>query len=382
MIESPRQAVPRGLIGLAALVLAVEGTLARREPALASYAAWNSTYAATEAMGKALDSQVLCLGDSQVKFGLDPRVIERDSGLKAYNLAIAGAPPPASYFALRRALEAGAKPSAIVVGHMTFSGSPRKQAEQLIGFNQVRECLDLARACRDADYFARLTVERVIGSVRLRDPLRKAICAALAGKPVPGLGEGLARMPGWGANRGAEILPENTLFAGRMEPDLAERVYSRPWTVYSLYAGYFHRLLDLAEAHRIKVVWVVAPIAPEAQTHREALNLDVLHTRNIRAIQKRHPNVVILDARHAEYPASLFFDSCHLNGLGAERLSQTVATVLRKTPDFFSPGPTPSGVGRSARRVRSGASRGRFGGTPSRSRSRPPDRSEVASSTG
>jgi hypothetical protein len=351
MSKSFQKAVPWGVVGLVGLVLMVEGTLATREPALASYAAWNSTYAATEAGGKALDSQVLCLGDSQVKFGLDPKVIERDSGLKAYNLAIAGAPPPASYFALRRALKAGARPSAIVIGHMTLSGSPRKQGEQLIGFNQGRECLDLAWACRDADYLARLTVERAFGSVRLRDPLRKALRAALAGNKAPGLGEGLARMPGWVANRGAEILPENALFTGKMEPDLAERVYSQPWTVYSLYAKYFHRLLDLAEAHRIKVVWVVAPIVPEAQTRREALNLDALHTRNLRAVQNRHPNVVILDARHAGYPASLFFDSCHLNGLGADRLSRAVATVLRdqaagQVPDSrwiaLTPDPLPS----------------------------------------
>src|SRR5690606_24698422 len=49
---------------------------------------------------------------------------------------------------------------------------------------------------------------------------------------------------------------------------------------------------------------------------------------------------------------------------------------------FFSPRPAPSGAGRSARRVRPAPSRGRVGGTPTRSRRCPPRRPATAFSTG
>jgi len=57
---------------------------------------------------------VLCFGDSQMKFGIAPHVVAARTGRPAYNLAIVGGQPPASYFLLRRALEAGARPSAVL----------------------------------------------------------------------------------------------------------------------------------------------------------------------------------------------------------------------------------------------------------------------------
>src|SRR5947209_8621239 len=93
--KPPSEPFPWGLIGLIALVLGIESIVARHELGLMSYVALNARYAVAEARTSD-DCQVLCLGDSQVKFGLDPWTIEAGSGLRAKNLAIAGSPTPTS----------------------------------------------------------------------------------------------------------------------------------------------------------------------------------------------------------------------------------------------------------------------------------------------
>jgi hypothetical protein len=113
-----------------------------------------------------------------------------------------------------------------------------------------------------------------------------------------------------------------------MEPGHARTLFSQPWQVYSVWAKALRRTAALAEMHGVPVFWVIAPIIPEGQARRDALGFDAQHTRNLRAVMGRMPNVVVLDARHAGYPASAFFDSCHLNAQGARRLSAEIAEVI------------------------------------------------------
>src|SRR5262249_26092810 len=120
-----RHRIPFGLLGALPLVLATEATVASRAESLASYQALGVRFASRRAETCAPDCAVLGLGDSQMKFGFDPAEIERRLGLRAYNLAVPGTPPPLALGLLRRALWAGAKPRAIVLGHMTLSGEPR-----------------------------------------------------------------------------------------------------------------------------------------------------------------------------------------------------------------------------------------------------------------
>ena len=50
---------------------------------------------------------LLCLGDSLIKHGLFPGVIEEETGRRTVNLSAARAPALLTYFFLRRALDAG-----------------------------------------------------------------------------------------------------------------------------------------------------------------------------------------------------------------------------------------------------------------------------------
>lgn len=114
---------PSGLIGMAVLVPALEAVVSWHWRDLASYQAIGTRFAAERAMTSAC--AVLGLGDSQMKFGFDPPQFERTLGLSAFNLAVPGTPPALSNVILSRALEAGARPRAIVLGHMTFGSTPR-----------------------------------------------------------------------------------------------------------------------------------------------------------------------------------------------------------------------------------------------------------------
>jgi hypothetical protein len=327
-----RRSVPGGFAGMFCLVLAVEALIGRRLADLSSYHVLNARYAGAQARRGAVGSDVLCLGDSQVKFGVDPVVIERRSGRRAFNLAIAASPPPSSFYLLRRALDAGARPSAVLIGHMVINGDFRKQADLFSGLVGPPECLELAREAKDADYLARLILGECAPSISARGPIRVAVRDALAARLV---GQAKARdhWRRWREHRGAEILAETSGFDGRMEPDLEASVYSARWKVYAPYERYVGRLARLAASRGIVVYWLIAPIAPEAQARREALGLDAHHTKNLRAIQAKYPNLVVLDGRRARVPASAFYDSCHLNGRGASWLSAAIATALGRPRD-------------------------------------------------
>src|SRR5437764_5954746 len=70
-----------------------------------------------EAATKAKGADVLVLGDSMLKFGLAPKVLESRLGRPVYSLALLDGKPAASYFLLRRALDSGARPRVVLVDY-------------------------------------------------------------------------------------------------------------------------------------------------------------------------------------------------------------------------------------------------------------------------
>ena len=105
----------RGFLGMLVLVAAVETHLARHELDITNPGAAILRYASRAARRKAANCEILCLGDSLIKFGIVPGVIEERLGRRTYNLAVVGGQAPGSYFLLRQALAAGAHPSALLV---------------------------------------------------------------------------------------------------------------------------------------------------------------------------------------------------------------------------------------------------------------------------
>jgi hypothetical protein len=323
-----RTAVPApwGLFGMLALAAVAEAAVATSADRLAGYEGLGVRFASKAAANEASRCDVLALGDSVIKFGFDPATVERRLGLKAYNLAVPGTPPPLTYAVFRRALDAGAHPRAVVVGQMTLAGDPWAHVAQLGELVGLDECLGLARSCRDPALFGALIAARGLPSFRYRQSL-KAVLIHRAGPD----NSARDRLQTWANLRGAELPTPDGSFDGTMEPALEARMVSQPWRVEAVFERYFRRLTDLAGARGVAVVWIVAPIAPEAQARRDALGLDDLHTRNLHAIHARMPEVVVLDARHAAFRASDFLDPVHLNARGAAKLSAAVADVIAET---------------------------------------------------
>jgi hypothetical protein len=327
------RSLPGGLIGMVVLVLAVEAAVSWHWRDLASYQAVGTRFAAEHATMSAPACAVLVLGDSQMKFGLDPTKFERKVGLSAFNLAVPGTPPALSQALLSRALDAGARPRAIVLGHMTLGGSPRDNLPVFSELLGPVESLELARTSQDFGLLAMVVTQRLLPSLRYRTALRASLLARFDdGRPHGGAGPGRRRalqlLHDWEAHRGAESVTADGRFDGRMEPHLEQRLFSQPWRVNPIHDSSVRRTLALAAAHDIAVFWVVAPIIPEAQARRDALGHDATHTRNLRAIFSKTPGAIVLDARHSDYPASAFFDSCHLNADGAAALTAAIARAV------------------------------------------------------
>jgi hypothetical protein len=310
------------------LVAAVEVGVEACALAPANPVTANSHFAAEMAAREAPGCDLLVFGDSQAKCGVYPAVLETGLGTRAYNLAILASPPPASYFLLRRALDAGARPRAILVGYMTLSGNAVDHLPSLEGLAGMREAIDLAWNTGDARLFGRMTVAHIFPSVRGRYALRAQIMRLACTPNDPQRARVRDHLALWTAHRGAARMASAETSDGHIETDLRDKVYSRRWLVSAVYARYFRRFLDLAAAREIPVFWVLFPIIPEAQALRDRLELEVHHTRNVRTFQERYSNLCVIDARHAQYPHTAFIDSCHLNDVGALRLSTEIAAIV------------------------------------------------------
>ena len=87
--------VPWGFLGMVALVLLCEGAIRLNRTTFTSYNALSWAYAREQAR-QAGRAEVLCLGDSRVKFALLPRVFRAVSARETRNLAITAGRAPSS----------------------------------------------------------------------------------------------------------------------------------------------------------------------------------------------------------------------------------------------------------------------------------------------
>ena len=133
--------------------------------------------------------------------GSIPSVIERRLGVPAYNLAVPGTPPALTLALLRRALDAGARPSAVLIGHLTLAGDPGAYAAELAEVLAIEECLDLSWRARDPSLFGTLATGQAAPLAAIspcRAGARRDDAARHGGPPLP-----IERFrDNWLANRG------------------------------------------------------------------------------------------------------------------------------------------------------------------------------------
>lgn len=331
--ESRISGWPRGLLGMLLLISAVELSILHHRLTFLTFDTLTWFLTEQAVAREAQTSQILCFGDSQVKFGLIPQAIEREAKLTAFNLAVNAGPAPASYFALRKVLDGGARPLALVVDfapHVLMKPPQLGPSfwTELLGWPELME---LAWASRSFGFGLRHTMAWVFPSIRYRPQIRTGIVNALRAHAeacdydVSLMSRNIRR------NQGAIVMPH----VPRMAPIVTgkERGFFPPyWRCHPLNERYVRRFLELADRNGIPVFWLIPPFVESIQAHREALGHDAALLRFIRAVHAEFPRVTVLDVRRSGYDYSVFFDGTHhLDCQGALSLSVDVAKVVSQS---------------------------------------------------
>lgn len=315
-----------------ALVVAIEANVAPRWLELSDPTSLSWQFADRAARHDSEGRDVLFLGDSLVKHGLVPSVFERESGLRGVNLSAARAPALLSYFVLRRAIESGARPSAIVIDTKpaVLMGGVEYNAHYWPAALTARECLELGWIAGKRPLALAATVARLIPSLQSRLEIRSGIAAMLEGKddPIREINRLLWR--NWTVNDGANVAMLDSPFRGGLADDVGEKLHPDRWHVDEANARGIERLLKLAAHHRIRVYWLLPPISPGLQQWREQSGSEAKYEQFVRSYLERYPNVVsVLDARRIAREASLYVDATHLSGRGAIVLSRAVGAAFK-----------------------------------------------------
>ena len=342
-----RRRIPTGLLGAIALIFAVEHAIVSQRMGTLGGSHWGYELARVEADAGGRDSQVLCFGDSLLKQGLAPTVVESKSGLKTYNFALPGGQAPGNYFLLRRALDAGAHPSAIVVENLPrlMATDPDFNLENWPFLASPTDCLELARISGNPKLGTGLLLRDLIPSYRCRSSIRVNLKTALDGGFDGFAREIQSALRNWEVNRGAEILPSRS---GRVEDvETWMRGYFPDFSCSPTNWAYIEKFLNLAASRQIPVFWVLPPYKPELQARCEQAGIDALHESFVRQLQAKHPGLRVIDGRHAGYDAAVFSDLHHLGREGAALFSTEVAEILRRHLD--APGATPRWISLAGR---------------------------------
>jgi hypothetical protein len=328
---------PAGLLGMLAIAAAVEGFVGRHGLDLMTAFDWQCVRSKWVAERLAQRYDVLCFGDSLIKYGVLPRVLGARGGLRAHNLAVVGGQAPSSYLLLRRALAGGARPAAVLVDFYPklLADGPGRNSQPWPHLFNGAEALDLGLRRRDAGLLGRLVAGRLMPSVRTRFGLREWVKSALAGTEnsfrltAPGTLLHLVRYDG------AVVMDPTADFKNVRDQFTgceihAGQMYPADWTPDPVNRGYVKRFLRLAAARGVTVYWLLPPAFPGMQATLERSGFDARLVGFVRALQARHPNLVVLDGRHAGYGPKAFIDGDHLAREGACVLSEDLGAVLAR----------------------------------------------------
>jgi hypothetical protein len=136
-------------------------------------------------------------------------------------------------------------------------------------------------------------------------------------------------------NRGAIVNPKSR--PGQGGP---QTVFEKPqaWHCDPVNASYVKRFLGLCAGHGIAVIWLLPPVSPSQQMHRDRTHSEDRYVEFVRELAGRFPNVTVVDGRTAGYPASVYVDHVHLDRTGAVALSDALASLINDRPGLSGSG--------------------------------------------
>lgn len=325
---------PRGLLGALVMIALIECVLEHQWLALDDPVSLSWRLSARAAEREAPGCQVLFMGDSLVKLSMLPQVLETQTGLKAYNLGVARGPSPAAYFLLKRALSAGARPQAIVVDFKpsVMIGSPKYNVRYWQELLRPRECIEMIPHASGLSLWVNVALGQLLPSYRCRLEIRDIVTATVAGRPARFVQTNRVCDRNWRLNRGANVCATNAAFNGQITEAEHKNLLSDVWYCHPTNAYYLDRFFALAAANHVQTYWLLPPFVPALQARRERSGVEARYMKLVQSALAKHPEVTLLDARHAGYGAGLFVDPSHLDRRGAVALSTAVASLLSRPP--------------------------------------------------
>ena len=327
----PRRLPPWGLVGMLGLVMAIEWTLAGHDLDFTApwHWDWRVIGRAATRPDRVAGKDVLLFGDSLVKFGVMPRILKERSGKVAYNFALHTGQTSSSYFMLRRALRAGARPSAVILDltpHM-LTHAPEINKHLWAELLTPAECLDLARTMGNPEFFTSTLLASALPSYKERHDIRAEALAWVKGQSVSRRKQIPMFRRNWKVNQGAQLMGDSPAPALNID-EWTDNLYNR-WTPHSVNVAYLDRFLALARSEKIQVYWLLPPIHPGVQAKTEATGYDAEYTKFVQGVKARFPEAEVVDARHSGFAPDLFMDGAHLNRRGALQLSAALGELLR-----------------------------------------------------
>jgi hypothetical protein len=316
------------------LIAATEIAVQRKADRLTTLdrAAW--TYP-TRSIPLASRAQVLALGDSLIKYGVSPKVLERRLGIRAFNLAVPGGEAFGSYQILRHILDSGAKPKIIFVDGETLAADPCKHVEYWPEIASMAETFELAWTAGDPSFLGMTTCSQLLPSYRLRFEVRDWLVAELQDRPSSLRSR--THLPlfrrNWNQNLGAELAMPYASELGRESDQRVSQVQRerhdrQPSPVQPLNACYSARFVELAQSHGIAVFWLIPPVHPEVQERRDRQGWDHETVTFLQKLSARYPNLTVVDGRRAGYGPELFRDLVHLDADGAIAFTSRLADLV------------------------------------------------------
>ena len=258
--------------------------------------------------------------------------MDRTTGQRTLNLSAAQASTLLTQSLLRRALDSGARPKALIVNAKpaVLLGGPEVNARAWQEVFSLRDGFELLRITGNAPFVASTLVGRLFPSLRSRLEIRSAITAALSGETdkIRAINPVLWR--NWSVNGGAQrCFRRGPFSAVRSPPEVRQQLYTDLFYVDPANAQAIEGILEIAAERRIPIFWVLFPLSPKLQSLRDQSGADERHDEFLRSIVARHSGqLTVLDARRSGYPAAFFADATHLNRRGALALSRSVAAAV------------------------------------------------------
>jgi hypothetical protein len=192
----------------------------------------------------------------------------------------------------------------------------------------LRESYEISRKARDPALLGRIALGRVFPSVRDRHEVRDFVARSLRSEESPVRSVCLSILRNWNRNRDGGTLMLGIAPFNDPPPKPAPGG-GGPWTPDPVNAAYLRKFLDLAEAHRIRVVWFLLPHSPRTQAGDEASGDEARYESFVREHQRRRPGLAVVDARRIDFGVSRFRDTDHLNRDGASAMSAIASDALR-----------------------------------------------------